>query len=694
MSVAPHATCVDTVLVAVAGNEPSRGPQASGGLDGVSRLGGADDSGATYRPLGEPGPDRTQTRCSPDRLLPNWGILAHFTTLGKDAQMPFKMIRYRSPAAFVAFVVLVVGTVLVGPAPTASAQVTFVNRTTANGLGSNQVFGGLFVDGSKVYAATTGGLGISTDGGATFVNRSTADGLGSNLLQGVFVDGSTIYVGTGGLPPAAGLSISTDGGATFTNRTTANGLGSNNVRSVFVVGSTVYAATAGGLSISTDGGATFTNRTTANGLGGNGVSDVFVDGSTVYAAISLSFPGGVSISTDGGATFVNRTSANGLGNNEVYGVFASGSMVYAATQAGLGISADGGATFVNYTTANGLGNEGVRGVFAAGSTVYAATDGGLSIGSEPTVPGSPTGVSGVAGNGEVTVSWTAPADDGGSAITGYAVTASPGGQTCTTTGATSCVVSGLTNGTPYTFTVVATNAVGDSSSSGASAPVTPDVAIPGSPSGVSGVAGNGEVTVSWTAPADDGGSAVTGYAVTASPGGQTCTTTGATSCVVSGLTNGTAYTFTVVATNEAGNSLPSEASAPVTPSNSTPTPKSLTLVAGFGVGDTVRNGNASLTASRQGVAPFPELVLVLRSVPQVGVGTVLGASTDASVVGAVPANLAAGVYSVTAETIDSEDNLVTSTVWFTVNLTGTVTALSSEGPTPPPTTPVAPHFTG
>jgi hypothetical protein len=286
----------------------------------------------------------------------------------------------------------------------------------------------------------------------------------------------------------------------------------------------------------------------------------------------------------------------------VYGVFASGLMVYAATQAGLGISADGGATFVNYTTANGLGNEGVRGVFAAGSTVYAATDGGLSIGSEPTVPGSPTGVS--------------------------------------------------------------------------------------------GVAGNGEVTVSWTAPADDGGSAVTGYAVTASPGGQTCTTTGATSCVVSGLTNGTAYTFTVVATNEAGNSLPSEASAPVTPSNSTPTPKSLTLVAGFGVGDTVRNGNASLTASRQGVAPFPELVLVLRSVPQVGVGTVLGASTDASVVGAVPANLAAGVYSVTAETIDSEDNLVTSTVWFTVNLTGTVTALSSEGPTPPPTTPVAPHFTG
>ena len=84
-----------------------------------------------------------------------------------------------------------------------------------------------------------------------------------------------------------------------------------------------------------------------------------------------------------------------------------------------------------------------------------------------TAPGVPTGVSGVRGNGQVIVNFTAPASDGGSAITSYTVTASPGGATAT--GAASpIVVTGLTNGTAYTFTVNATNAVGTGPSSVAS----------------------------------------------------------------------------------------------------------------------------------------------------------------------------------------------------------------------------------
>ena len=63
-------------------------------------------------------------------------------------------------------------------------------------------------------------------------------------MYGVFASGSTVYAATGG-----GLSISTNGGNSFANKTTANGLGHNIVRGVFVSGSTVYAATEGGLSI-------------------------------------------------------------------------------------------------------------------------------------------------------------------------------------------------------------------------------------------------------------------------------------------------------------------------------------------------------------------------------------------------------------------------------------------------------------
>jgi hypothetical protein len=57
--------------------------------------------------------------------------------------------------------------------------------------------------------------------------------------------------------------------------------------------------------------------------------------------------------------------------------------------------------------------------------------------------------------------------------------------------------------------------------------------------------------VSWNAPTSTGGSEITSYRVTASPGGQTCTTS-TTSCIVLGLTNGTTYSFTVTATNKAG----------------------------------------------------------------------------------------------------------------------------------------------
>jgi hypothetical protein len=312
----------------------------------------------------------------------------------------------RIPFALMLSAALAIGT-SIHAIPASATTLSFTNRTTADGLGSNTAYG-VYVVGSTVYAATNGGLAISTNGGATFTNRTTANGLGSNTSNDVYAVGSTVYVGT-----AIGLAISTNGGTSFANRTTANGLGINTINGVSVFGtdvyaatpvglavstdggatftnrtpanifvrdvyadaSTVYAATNGGLAITTDGGATFTNRTTANGLGSNTVNGVHAVGSTVYAATS----GGLSISTNGGTSFTNRTTANGLGSNTVNGVYAVGTTVYAATDAGVATSTDGGATFTNYTTANGLASNTVFDVFAVGSTVYAATNAGLAI---------------------------------------------------------------------------------------------------------------------------------------------------------------------------------------------------------------------------------------------------------------------------------------------------------------------------
>jgi Fibronectin type III domain len=192
-------------------------------------------------------------------------------------------------------------------------------------------------------------------------------------------------------------------------------------------------------------------------------------------------------------------------------------------------------------------------------------------------PDAPTGVTGTPGNGAVMVSWTAPYS-GGATITGYTVSSTPGGTyTCTTTGATSCIVSGLTNGNPYQFVVTAANGVGVSGPSTASTPVSP-LAVPTRPSGVTGSVGPGSVNVSWTPPSDFGGGSFTTYTATAMPGGLTCITV-TTSCPISGLANGTPYTFTVFASSTLGDGLPSDPSAPITPHEAPDKPTGVFAVA-------------------------------------------------------------------------------------------------------------------
>ena len=218
-------------------------------------------------------------------------------------------------------------------------------------------------------------------------------------------------------------------------------------------------------------------------------------------------------------------------------------------------------------------------------------------GSAPTAPGTPTGVVATAGNASALVSWTAPST-GGSPLTSYTVTPFVGStpQTPVTVSgnppATSTTVGGLTNGTAYTFTVTATNAIGTGSPSAPSSAVTPSTpTAPAAPTGVVATAGNASASVSWTAPST-GGSPLTSYTVTPFVGStpQTPVTVSgnppATSMTVGGLTNGTAYTFTVTATNAIGTGSPSAPSSAVTPGTASPPPVDVTVnVNGLGTPD-------------------------------------------------------------------------------------------------------------
>ena len=206
--------------------------------------------------------------------------------------------------------------------------------------------------------------------------------------------------------------------------------------------------------------------------------------------------------------------------------------------------------------------------------------GGAASGS---VPGAPTIGTATAGDGQASVSFTQPASNGGSAITSYTATSSPGSFTGTLSqaGSGTITVSGLTNGTAYTFTVTATNGVGTGALSAASNPVTP-ATVPDAPSIGTASAAAGQASVPFTQPASNGGSAITSYTATSTPGSFTGTLTqaGSGTITVTGLTNGSAYTFTVKATNAIGTGAASAASNPVTPATVPGTPTGVSATAG------------------------------------------------------------------------------------------------------------------
>ncbi len=158
---------------------------------------------------------------------------------------------------------------------------------------------------------------------------------------------------------------------------------------------------------------------------------------------------------------------------------------------------------------------------------------------------------------------------------------------------------------------------------------------PAAPAGVTAVAGNGRATVSWTAAAANG-SPVTGYRVTAQPGGAFATTTGATTATVTGLTNGTAYTFTVVASNQLGPGPASMPNAAVTPTD--PVDRYVARVYGDLLNRTPDSaGLAGWGRALNGGVPYEQVANAITSSPEFRSGLIngsyqryLGRSSDAS----------------------------------------------------------------
>ena len=195
------------------------------------------------------------------------------------------------------------------------------------------------------------------------------------------------------------------------------------------------------------------------------------------------------------------------------------------------------------------------------------------------MPGAPTSVSGSSTvNNQVALSWTAPASNGGTSITDYVIQySSNSGSTWTTfadgtSTSTSATITGLTSNTSYIFKVAAVNSIGTGSYSSNSASVLVRPTTPGVPTGLAASSTvNNQATLSWTAPADNGGVAITHYIVQYSINNSSFTTfsdgtSTSTSATITGLTGNTIYYFKVSAVNSIGSgSLTSSVSTTIRP---------------------------------------------------------------------------------------------------------------------------------
>ena len=680
--------------------------------------------------------------------------------------------------------------------PQATQSITFGNPGAQN-FGTSPTLTATSSSGltTTFTSATTGVCTITTGGALTFVaagictiNTNQAGNAAytaasqvsqSFTINAVVPSAPTVGTATAGDTQATITFIapSSTGGASITGYTVTS-----NPAGITATGSN-SPITVTGLT----NGIAYTFTITATNSAGTGSASSATNSITPAATQTITF------SNPGAQNFGTTPTLTATSDSGLTPTFTS------STTGVCTITSGGALTFISTGTCT------INSSQTGNSSYLAATPVSRSFTVNAVAPGAPVIGTVTPGDTQATVTFTPPASNGGGSITGYTVTASPGGATATGTGSP-ITITGLTNGVNYTFTVTATTSAGTGSSSGVSGSVAPAASqsitfndpgtqnfgsmpslsatsssglpvgfstptagvctvnslgvvslisvgtctitvsqagnstflpatpvsrtfsvvavVPAAPTIGTATGGNGQATVTFATPGFNGGVAVTGYTVTANPGGITASGP-ASPIVVTGLTNGVTYTFTVTATNLVGTGPASVASNAITPVatqtitftdpgtqslGTTPTfsaTSSSGLVVSFistttsvctitsgGLLTLIASGTCTVEASQAGNGAYQAATTVTRSFSVVAavpgaptIGTVTATSGQATVTFTAPT--VTGSSAITGYTVTSSPGGITATGTSSpivvtgltdgVAYTFTVTATSSAG---------------
>ncbi len=397
-----------------------------------------------------------------------------------------------------------------------------------------------FTGTSATYTPNPGFSGIDT---FTYRGKRSSPGLVGDPVQ------VTVTVMAGApIISSAGTANGTFGQA-FGYQITASGSPTGFGASGLPAGVTVDTLT-GAISGTANAAGTFNATVSASNAGGTGMAALVITIAKATQTITFNVQSPPTQSfVPGGSFAINPAAGGGASGNPI---------VYSSTTPAV-CSVTSSVTMLTAGTCTIAANQ------AGNANYLAAPQVTQSVAITAVVPGAPGIGSATPGNTQAQIGFTAPSQNGGSAILDYTATCTSAQPTRTGTGTSSpLLVTGMVNGVTYNCTVTARNGAGNSAASSA-VQVTPAViSPPDAPNIGLATAGDGSASIAFSPPANNGGAAISQYTATCNPGSKTGPPGATSPITVAALTNGLTYTCSVTATNSAGTG-PASATVDVTP---------------------------------------------------------------------------------------------------------------------------------